>query len=566
MLEKQHFSPVICTTDVVGGMEITMIKITQLKLSIEHTEDDLKKAICKTLKIKEEKLRSYRLLKKSIDARKKNDIKYIYAIDISLTMDAKAELQLVKKIKNQNITISDTVFYSFEPSGSTIMKERPVVIGTGPAGLFSAYMLAKNGYRPIVVERGEAVDERIQTVENFWKENQLNPESNVQFGEGGAGTFSDGKLNTMVKDEYGRGKKVLEIFVEHGAPKEIEYLNKPHIGTDQLRQIVKSMREEIIEMGGEVRFLTKVTDFIIKENRVVAVELNQKEILPCEFVIVAIGHSARDTFEMIYKRGVELSQKSFAIGVRAEHEQLLISKAMYGDAYELLPTADYKVTHKASNGRGVYSFCMCPGGFVVNSSSEEGHLVVNGMSNYHRDEKNANSAIIVTVTPEDFTKDTELVSKYGADYPLLGMEFQRKWEKKAYEEGQSYVPVQRFGDLLRNEKSGKIGKIQPNLKGNYRLANLNHCLPKEVIETIIEGMQAFDRRIPGFADEDVILEGVETRTSSPIRMNRNEEYVANINGFYPCGEGAGYAGGITSAAMDGIKVYEAIAKKYRPFI
>lgn len=541
-----------------------MIKITQLKLALDHTEEDLVKAINKTLKLKKDQMVSYQLLKKSIDARKKQEIKYIYAMDVKLVMDHKAEEQLVKRLKNPNVTLSDTKHYCFRPSGMLSMKERPVVIGTGPAGLFAAFMLAKDGYRPIVVERGENVEKRIQSVENFWKSNQLNPESNVQFGEGGAGTFSDGKLNTMVKDETGRNKIVLEIFAEHGAPEDIQYMNKPHIGTDQLRDIVKSMREEIIANGGEVRFNTKVTDFIIKEGRVKAVELNQKEVLPCEFAVVAIGHSARDTFEMIYKRGIDLSQKSFAVGLRAEHKQELISKAMYGDAYKLLPTADYKVTHKASNGRGVYSFCMCPGGFVVNSSSEEGHLVVNGMSNYKRDEENANSAIIVTVTPEDFVKDVELVSKFGEDYPLIGMEFQRKWERKAYEEGESLVPVQRFGDLLRNRKSGKIGKIQPNLKGKYHLANLNHCLPKEVIDTIIEGMQAFDHRIPGFADEDVILEGVETRTSSPIRMNRNEDFIANIEGFYPCGEGAGYAGGITSAAIDGIKVYEAIAKKYKP--
>jgi len=541
-----------------------MIKITQLKLSIDHTQDDLVKAINKTLKLKNNQLKSFKLLKKSIDARKKHEIKYIYAMDVELAMDHKAELALVKKLKNANVVVSDTKYYNFKPTGDEVMTERPVVIGTGPAGLFAAYMLAKDGYRPIVVERGQDVDQRIQTVEKFWEDNKLNPESNVQFGEGGAGTFSDGKLNTLVKDETGRNKKVLEIFVEHGAPEDIQYLNKPHIGTDQLRGIVKSMREEIIECGGEVRFNTKVTDFIMKDGRLTAVELNHEEVLPCELAVVAIGHSARDTFEVIHKRGVELTQKAFAVGLRAEHPQKLISEAMYGEDYEKLPTADYKVTHKASNGRGVYSFCMCPGGFVVNSSSEEGHLVVNGMSNYKRDEKNANSAIIVTVTPEDFASDPELTEKFGVDYPLIGMEFQRKWEKRAYEEGKSLVPVQKFGDLCRNEKSDKIGKVQPNLKGKYTLANLNNCLPRVVIETIIEGMHAFDHRIPGFADEDVILEGVETRTSSPIRMTRNDDFVGNYEGFYPCGEGAGYAGGITSAAIDGIKVYEAIAKKYKP--
>lgn len=541
-----------------------MIKITQLKLSIDHTEQDLVKAIHKTLKLKNHQLKSYRLLKKSIDARKKHEIKYIYAIDVELAMDKREEAALVKRLKNANVAMSDTKYYNFRPTGGEELKVRPVVVGTGPAGLFAAYMLAKDGYRPIVVERGQDVDQRIQSVEKFWEDNKLNPESNVQFGEGGAGTFSDGKLNTLVKDETGRNKKVLEIFVEHGAPEDIQYLNKPHIGTDQLRGIVKSMREEIIAYGGEVRFNTKVTDFVITNGKVTAVELNHEEMLPCEIVVVAIGHSARDTFEMIHKCGVKMQQKAFAIGLRAEHPQKLISEAMYGEDYEKLPTADYKVTHKASNGRGVYSFCMCPGGFVVNSSSEEGHLVVNGMSNYKRDERNANSAIIVTVTPEDFAADSELTAKFGADYPLIGMEFQRKWEKKAYEEGNSLVPVQKFGDLCSNKKSDKIGKVQPNLKGKYQLANLNNCLPKFIVETIVEGMQAFDHRIPGFADEDVILEGVETRTSSPIRMTRNENFVGNYEGFYPCGEGAGYAGGITSAAIDGIKVYEAIAKKYKP--
>ena len=541
---------------------MTMIKITQLKLPLNHSEDDVLKAILKTLRIKKEQLVSYTLLKKSIDARKKQDIKYIYALDVELAMDKKTELNLVKKLKNTNVILSDTVYYDFKPTGQCVLNKRPVIIGTGPAGLFAAYMLAKSGYRPIVVERGEAVDDRIKSVNNFWENNTLNTESNVQFGEGGAGTFSDGKLNTLVKDETGRNKKILEIFVSHGAPESIQYVNKPHIGTDQLRGIVKSMREEIIANGGEVRFNTKVTDFIIENNKITALELNHEEILPCEIVVVAIGHSARDTFEVIFKRGIELSPKAFAIGVRAEHDQNLISKAMYGEAYNDLPTADYKVTHKASNGRGVYSFCMCPGGFVVNSSSEEGHLVVNGMSNYKRDERNANSAIIVTVTPEDYASDEELVKRFGTDYPLIGMEYQRKWERKAYEEGKSYVPIQRFGDLLINQKSDKIGKIKPNLKGKYELANLRNCLPKEVVDTIIEGMQAFDNRIPGFADEDVILEGVETRTSSPIRMKRNEDFECNISGIYPCGEGAGYAGGITSAAIDGIKVYEAITKKY----
>lgn len=540
-----------------------MIKLTQVKLPMNHTEEDLIKAMEKMLRIRNNECKEYKILKKSIDARKKQDIKYIYTIDVTLNMTEKEEERLIKKLKNPNVVKSDTVYYEFKPEGTKPLNHRPVVIGTGPAGLFAAYMLATHGYCPIVLERGEDVERRIASVESFWSTNELKKDSNVQFGEGGAGTFSDGKLNTMVKDETGRNKKVLEIFVNHGAPAEIEYLNKPHIGTDRLRDVVKSMREEIIACGGDVRFSTKVTDFIIQDGKIVGLELNGEERIDCDLVVVAIGHSARDTFETLYKRGLDMSQKAFAIGLRAEHDQEQINVAMYGDAHELLPTADYKVTHKASNGRGVYSFCMCPGGFVVNSSSEEGHLVVNGMSNYKRDEKNANSAIIVTVTPEDFTTDEELVTQFGKEYPLIGMEFQRKWERRAYVEGKTKVPVQRFIDLLNNEKSDKIGRIVPNIKGQYELANLRNCLPDFVVDTIVEGMLAFDRKIPGFAGDDVILAGVETRTSSPIRMNRNEEFVSNIEGCYPCGEGAGYAGGITSAAIDGMKVFEAIAKKYK---
>ena len=541
-----------------------MIKITQLKLKLQHSEKELRSAILKTLKLKENNIEYYELLKRSVDARKKNDIKYIYAIDVKTTLSKKEEIALIKKLRNKDVTISDTVRYGYKPCGIQELNHRPIIIGTGPAGLFSAYMLAKEGYCPIVIERGEDVDARIESVEHFWNTNELNPNSNVQFGEGGAGTFSDGKLNTLVKDETGRNKKVLEIFVEHGAPSDIKYINKPHIGTDKLRDIVKSMRNEIISLGGEVRFNTQMTDLCVKDNQIVGVEVNHEEIIPCDVVVTAVGHSARDTFEMFLKKGITMTQKAFAIGVRAEHKQDLIGTAMYGEAKDLLPTADYKVTHKASNGRGVYSFCMCPGGFVVNSSSEPGHLVVNGMSNYERDEENANSAIIVTVTPEDFASDSEITDKFGETYPLLGMEFQRKWEQKAYKEGNGLVPIQRFDDLLNNRKSDKIGCIKPNLKGNYQFGNLRNCLPSYVIDAIIEGIQAFDKKIHGFADGDVILEGVETRTSSPIRMVRDEQFVSNILGLYPCGEGAGYAGGITSAAIDGIKVFEAISKKYKP--
>ena len=531
-----------------------MIKITQLKLNIRHTQEDLVKAIAKQLKISEKDIKSYTIIKKSIDARKKNEISYVYNIEVKTLSDEKKILQ---KLHNSNISIHERPKYLYTPSGIEKMKHRPVIVGMGPAGLFSALMLARSGYNPIVIERGDEVGNRVKQVEHFWKTNELDTESNVQFGEGGAGTFSDGKLNTLVKDELGRSRKVLETFTEHGAPEEILYLNKPHIGTDKLRTVVQSMREEIISLGGEVRFRNCLTDIYIEQNTLVGIELNHKEYLDCDILIMAIGHSARDTFQLIYDKGLTLSEKAFAIGVRIEHQQSLISHNQYGENYHELAAADYKLTHQASTGRSIYSFCMCPGGFVVNSSSESGRLVVNGMSNHARDEENANSAIIVTVTPQDFPKSEEIPGV------LSGVEFQRIWEKKAYDVGKGFIPVQLYGDLCKNKESVTIGRIKPNTKGSYRLANLRNCLPEYVTDTIIEGVKAFDKRIPGYANEEAILSGVETRTSSPIRILRDESYESNIKGIYPCGEGAGYAGGITSASIDGIKVYEAITTQYQ---
>lgn len=532
-----------------------MIKINQLKLSINHTENELKSQIAKQLKIKVSDIIQYEIGKKSIDARKKNELSFVYSIFVNTKMDS----DIIKKVKNPNVTQGEKPSYQYKPTGSIAMAKRPVIVGMGPAGLFCALMLARNGYSPILIDRGDEVYERVKKVETFWSSNQLDRNSNVQFGEGGAGTFSDGKLNTLVKDEHGRNKEVLDTFVKHGAPLEIQYLNKPHIGTDKLRDVVKGIREEIIMLGGEVRFNTCLTNVVVKNNKLVAIELNQTENLDCETLVLAIGHSARDTFKRMQEIGLSIQAKPFAIGVRIEHPQSLIGNNQYGPKFEQLPAADYKLTHKASNGRGIYSFCMCPGGFVVNSSSEEGHLVVNGMSNYNRDEKNANSAMIVTVTPDDFK---EFYEEHGE---LAGVYFQRKWERLAYNEGEGLVPVQLFKDLLNNKESDTIGSITPCIKGDYKLSNLRNCLPDYVIDTIIEGVKAFDRMIPGFANDDAILSGVETRTSSPIRMNRDENFESNIAGIYPCGEGAGYAGGITSAAIDGIKVYEAIANKYKHF-
>lgn len=539
------------------GKGKVMIRITQLKLPINHKDEDLIDGIGKALRLPKHKILDYKIIKKSIDARKKNNILYIYTVDVAIAVEEKENINedtIIKRSKNVNVSIAKVSDYSFTPSGDVKLNGRPVVVGTGPAGLFCSWLLAKHGYQPLVIERGDEVRKRVQTVEHFWDTGRLNTESNVQFGEGGAGTFSDGKLNTMVKDVKGRNRFVLDIFAAHGAPGEILYLNKPHIGTDKLRTVVEHMREEIIGMGGEVRFNTKLTDIIIEDGQLKAIELNNNELLPCSVLVPAIGHSARDTFQLFLNRGLHLSPKPFAIGLRIEHKQIMIGKSQYGDEFINLPPADYKLTHQSSLGRGVYSFCMCPGGFVVNASSEEGHMCVNGMSNNARDEENANSAIVVTVGPKDF----------GNTDPLSGLAFQKKWEQLAYKSARGQVPVQLFGDLLMNRPSITIGHIKPNIKGNYQLTNLRECLPGDIIDNLIEGIQAFEHKIKGFAHEEAVLSAVETRTSSPVRIHRKDDFESNIKGIYPCGEGAGYAGGITSAAMDGIKVFESIASKYFP--
>lgn len=531
-----------------------MIRITQLKLPIRHTEEELKLAAAKALKLPADKIKEYRIIKKSIDARK-DEVKFIYSVEVTIASDSKEkEAAVIARCHNPNVSAASRSEYHFVPDGSNKLSVRPVIAGTGPAGLFAAWLLAKYGFQPLVIERGNMVSRRVEAVEHFWKTGELNPECNVQFGEGGAGTFSDGKLNTLVKDAFLRYGLVMETFVQFGAPSEILFLNKPHIGTDKLRSVVENMRKEIINLGGEVRFETKVTDLVIENGHIRAVELNYKEKIPCEVFIPAIGHSARDTFEMFLNRGLHLSPKAFAIGLRIEHKQSMISRSQYGKDYIHLPAADYKLTHQTESGRGVYSFCMCPGGFVVNASSELGHLAVNGMSNYNRNEENANSAIVVTVQPED----------YEGTGPLSGVAFQRKWEHAAFCAGNGSVPVQLFGDLLRNRDSVTIGGIKPNIKGGYCLANLSDCLPSGIVQSLKEGILAFDHKIRGFAQEEAVLSGVESRTSSPVRIERDDRYESNIGGIYPCGEGAGYAGGITSAAIDGIKVFEAVAGIYKP--
>ncbi len=544
-----------------------MIRINQLKLSAWHEKGAVEKQAARLLRVPPDRIEGCFIVRRSLDARKKDAIRYIYTVDVRLSGGEKAERKAAARLKDPNLTYMTPVSYRAPESGTEDPGGRIVVVGSGPAGLFCTYMLAKQGYRPLLLERGAPVEERVEDVEAFWRTGVLKPESNVQFGEGGAGTFSDGKLNTAVKDENGRIRKVLETFAEHGAPEDILYLSKPHIGTDRLRGVVRAMRDSITALGGEVRFHACLTDIRIEDGRIRGIVINGTEERTIGLLVLAIGHSARDTFAMLWERGLGMRPKAFAVGLRIEHRQEKIGQAQYGDAWDRLPAADYKVTHTAKDGRGVYSFCMCPGGCVVNASSEEGRLAVNGMSNYARDGENANSALIVTVSPEDYASYAREhgAPAQGPDSPLIGLEFQRRLEERAYRAGQGKVPVSLYGDFKRHTVSRAAGSVIPSARGGWHFADLHSILPPFVSEDIIEGIEAFDRKIPGFAAEDAVLSGVESRTSSPVRIMRNEEYTAEIAGIYPCGEGAGYAGGITSAAVDGIRVFEAICRRYRPY-
>lgn len=553
-----------------------MIQISQMKLPPDHTREDMERKIAKLLKLPREAVVHFEVVKKSVDARKKPEIYFVYTVWVKV----KNESAVVKKAKNKNVTLFRPAAYEFSGinseegfNGRGIRgqgADRPVIIGSGPAGLFCGLLLARHGLRPLILERGKAVEKRVRDVEAFWQGGPLNPESNVQFGEGGAGTFSDGKLNTLVKDPKGRGRFVLQCFVEAGADPDIVYMQKPHIGTDVLRRVVKNLREEILCLGGEIRFQSCVTDFLITkypdshadipgraaEARLTGVIVNGDEEVQAQTVVLAIGHSARDTFETLYRKRVPMEAKAFAVGLRMEHPQPVIEQARYGiHPYgDLLPVADYKVTHRAANGRGVYSFCMCPGGYVVNASSEPRRLAVNGMSNRARDGENANSALIVTVTPEDFVKE------YPECPVLSGMEFQRHLETRAYQLCQGKIPVQLFQDFEAGRQSTGLGTVTPQTKGGYDFGNLRSILPDSIGSALVESVYAFDRQVPGFARPDAIFSGVESRTSSPVRILRNDRCESGIEGLYPCGEGAGYAGGIMSAAMDGLRVAEQILK------
>lgn len=536
-----------------------MLRLQQVKIAITEAKSEkeleqqqqklLKRKIKKILGLTEPgQLKSWSILKRSLDARKKPQLFYSYVVDVEVSDEGR----ILAKCRDKSVVQVEKKGYVF-PENRKPRQKRPVVVGMGPAGLFCSYFLARYGYRPILLERGKPVEERQEDVERFWRTGELNPESNVQFGEGGAGTFSDGKLNTLIKEKYGRNREVLNILVAHGAPPAILYDSKPHIGTDILCLVVKRMRDQILEWGGEIRFQTKMTELVIEEGKIRGVHLETGETLHTDAVVLAVGHSARDTFRMCNDKGIPMEAKSFAVGFRVEHPQSLIDAGQYGECQvHCLPSAAYKLAAKSTGGRGVYSFCMCPGGYVVNASSEAGRLAINGMSYSGRNGEHANSAILVSVTPAD----------YPGTGPLAGVLFQQQLEEKAYALGKGKIPVQYYKDFKgRKEHQDHIPKgFLPSPKGDYVFAPVNEILPPELNQAFIQGMEQFHQVIPGFGDDYACVLGIESRTSSPLRINRDESGQSGVRGLYPCGEGAGYAGGITSAAMDGIFIAEMIAK------
>jgi len=519
-------------------------------MPLGHDKSDVEARLLKVLRVGKDELQGWSVERESVDARDRGDIKIVYAVVANLRGEPPRSLP-----PSAAVRVPELRSYAFPAprAGKGPGRSRPVVAGAGPAGLFCALVLAENGYRPLVLERGDPVEERSAKVRAFFETGELDPESNVQFGEGGAGTYSDGKLNTTVTDASFRGAKVLEEFVEAGAPPEIRYLAKPHIGTDRLTEVVPAIRKKIESLGGELRFRSKVTSLVLVGGRVRGAVVNGSERIDADAVVLALGHGARDSFAELEGAGLDMEPKAFAVGLRIEHPQEMISRRQFGQAWRhpRLPVADYKLTYRSSAGRGVYSFCMCPGGYVVNASSEPGMVACNGMSDYLRDSPNANSAIVVTVTPEDF----------GGPGALAGVEFQRRWERAAFEAGGGTMamPIQLLGDFVAGRASEALGRVAPSTRGRSALGDLRPCLPAFVAEAIEEATRAFDRSIPGFARADSVLSGVETRTSSPVRMLRGEDYQASIGGVYPCGEGAGHSGGIMSSAIDGIKVAEAVA-------
>lgn len=532
-----------------------MLRLSQIKIRYDE-EYKLSKKIERLLGTKDFTIK--RIVKKSLDARKKDNIVYIYTVDVECKNEDRI---LNKNSNNNNIMSTYDKKYQFPYKNSSDNVESPVIVGAGPAGYFCGLFLARAGYNPVILERGKDVYERAADVRSFWDGGTINSNSNVSFGEGGAGTFSDGKLNTGIKDKEGRIKAVIDNFILFGAPEDISYISKPHIGTDYLMDVMKNMREEIISLGGRVLFNTCFENYSKNGDFITVKAHDYKSDKELSFItkalVLAIGHSSRDTFEMLNKNKLYMEPKAFAIGVRVEHPAAVINEAQYGTAADMskLPAADYKMTYRSSNERSVYSFCMCPGGFVVNASSGPEQSVVNGMSNHKRDEANSNSAIVVNVTPDDF-----IAEGYGEYGVLAGVRFQENYEKRAYDEGKGSIPVQLFGDYKAGKITEKLGRVLPNIKGRYTFGNLNNCLPPYVNNAIIEGIEYYGKKLKDFDASDTVLAGIETRTSSPVRLKRGDDFMSiNETGVFPCGEGAGYAGGITSAAVDGIKVAEAVA-------
>jgi uncharacterized FAD-dependent dehydrogenase len=532
-----------------------MLRLTEVKLPLNHSEREIKDAILKRLKITANELVGYSIFRRGVDARNPSAIVFIYTLDV----EVRNEVELAERLqRDRHVSPAPDMRYHFVARAPAGLALRPVVIGTGPCGLFAGLILAQMGFRPIILERGKAVRERTRDTFGLWRNSVLDPESNVQFGEGGAGTFSDGKLFSQIKDPRHCGRKVLTEFVKAGAPPEILYVSKPHIGTFRLVAIVENMRETIHALGGEIRFQCKVAGIDIEKGhdtrgQVRGVVLAGGETIATDHVVLAVGHSARDTFQMLYDRGVYIEAKPFSIGLRIEHPQSLIDRARYGKnaGHPLLGAADYKLVHHCRNGRSAYSFCMCPGGTVVAATSEPGCVVTNGMSQYSRNERNANSGIVVGITPGDYP-----------GHPLAGIAFQRHWEARAFEAGGSNycAPAQRVGDFMAGRPSTALGSVLPSYTPGVRMTDLSPCIPDYAVAAIREALPVFDQQIKGFAMDDAVLTGVETRTSSPIRIKRNEEYQSlNTRGLFPAGEGAGYAGGILSAAVDGIEVAEAVA-------
>jgi uncharacterized FAD-dependent dehydrogenase len=529
-----------------------MLRITELKLPIDHPEEDLRPALLQRLGIDSEELLDFTLFKRSYDARKKSSqLYFIYTIDFQVRDEAALLLRLAD---DRHLNPAPDVSYKVVGHAPEGLSERPLVVGFGPCGIFAGLLLAQMGFKPIILERGREVRQRTKDTWGLWRKNVLNPESNVQFGEGGAGTFSDGKLYSQIKDPKFHGRKVLHEFVKAGAPEEILYVSKPHIGTFRLTGVVENMRQQIEALGGEVRFEQRVTDVLIEDGQMQGVVLDGGERIDSRHVILALGHSARDTFRMLHGRGVYMEAKPFSVGFRIEHPQSLIDSARLGKyaGHPKLGAADYKLVHHAKNGRSVYSFCMCPGGTVVAATSEVNRVVTNGMSQYSRNERNANSGIVVGITPEDYPGG-----------PLAGIELQERLESHAYILGGSTyeAPAQLVGDFIAGKASNALGSVEPSYKPGVKLVDLADALPAYAIEAIREALPAFDKQIKGFALHDAVLTGIETRTSAPLRITRDETMQSlNVKGLFPAGEGAGYAGGIMSAGVDGIRIAEALVR------